>query len=135
MTTIVKNVTSTRQVLTRDLADLDPKVRNQIPVVVIAILAAIIGATTGHLTLAAAGAIAGPPTLSFVIAYVTTSSHRKLILDDLQAGVDVLKESAPAIVAAVPEAAPIIEDAESLAAAVRAGVVTSDTTAIPAPVA
>lgn len=130
MTTTVKNVTSTKQVLIRDLTDLDPKVRNQIPVVAIAIIAGIAGYLTGHLTVLEVGAIVGPPILSLVIAYVTTSTHKDLILDGIKAGVGLLQSEAPVIEAAVPESAPIIEDAESLAAAVQAGVIDS-TTAIP----
>jgi hypothetical protein len=129
MTTTVK--TSTRQILIRNWTDLDAKVRNQIPVVVIAILAAIIGYFTGHLSLAAAAAIAGPPVLALLVAYISTSSHKDLILAGIAGGRHLLEEEAPVIEAAVPEAAPVIEDAETLAAAVQNGVLAADT---PAPV-
>lgn len=128
MTTTVK--TTTRQILIRDWGDLDPKVRNQIPVVVIAIIAAIVGPLMGNLTWLQGAGIAVPALLTFAIAYITTSSHRDLILAGLAGGRHLLEEEAPIIVAAYPQAGPIIEDAESLAAAVQNGVIETPVPAV-----
>ena len=126
--TTVRTITSTQQTLIRDLKDLDPKVRNQIPVVAIAVIAGLAGWLTGHLTLIEAGAIVGPPILALAIAYITTSTHKDLIVEGIKTGADLLHSEAPVIEAAIPQSTPIIEDVESLAAAVQQGVIDSTST-------
>lgn len=114
MTTTVTTITKSRQVFTRTWSDLDPKVRNAL---IVWAATALSDATTwaaGRITLDQALGFLAPVTLAVLVAYVTTSKHKDVIVKAIDTAAEFEQALVPAAAAAFPAAAEVADSVQAI---------------------
>lgn len=112
MSTTVTQVTKSKQILTRTLSDIDPKVRAAIGVFAADALVAVPSYLLGAISVRALAAALLPVLVAIIAAYVTTSTHKDLIIEGLKTVTADAAVLGPELAAAKPATGPAVQAVE-----------------------